>query len=151
MTNKKSKTPAKKRQATGTAATSATCKPAPNGTSNREEAKKNTIAADFCAIQASGSGSNTTLPQTPLSPTASSLTPLQTMSPPTTPSPASEPQDSLAMAEKIKEEGNVAFKAAKYQSAVDLYTKAIGKRHRNYKADFPFLNICVCVLLSFFF
>ena len=38
------------------------------------------------------------------------------------------------MAEKTKEEGNVAFKACKYQAAVDLYTKAIGKRRRSLQA-----------------
>ena len=59
-----------------------------------------------------------------------SETPLPTTSPPSTPSPASEPQDNLALAEKTKEEGNIAFKTGKYQSAVDLYTKAIGKRRR---------------------
>ena len=61
-------------------------------------------------------------------------TPLPTTSQPTTPSPVSEPQDALAMAEKTKEEGNVAFKACKYQAAVDLYTKAIGKRRRSLQA-----------------
>ena len=75
----------------------------------------------FCASQASGSGSNL-IPETPPN--------LQTVtsSPPLTPSPASETRDTLTIAEKTKEEGNAAFKTGQYQSAVDLYTKAIGKR-----------------------
>lgn len=93
------KTKAAKKWQTQTGVTPATPTPssmsAPNGTDDS---------------QASGSGSNTLPPQSP---------------PPTTPTPPSEPQDTLAIAEKTKEEGNVAFKTGKYQSAVDLYTKAI--------------------------
>ena len=81
--------------------------------------------------QASGSSSNILSSETP--PPTTTTTPPPTTSPPPaspppSPSPAPEPQDTLAIAEKTKEEGNVAFKTGKYQSAVDLYTKAIGKR-----------------------
>ncbi|KAF9477074.1 DnaJ-domain-containing protein [Pholiota conissans] len=38
---------------------------------------------------------------------------------------AVNPEDIIKQAEKTKEQGNVAFKAAKYLEAVDLYTKAI--------------------------
>ena len=41
------------------------------------------------------------------------------------------------MAEKTKEEGNVAFKTGKYQSAVDLYTKAIGRRRNTVNPTDP--------------
>ncbi|KAF8159184.1 hypothetical protein B0H34DRAFT_841719 [Crassisporium funariophilum] len=47
---------------------------------------------------------------------------------PPSPPPMEEeitPEDIVAKAEKIKEQGNVAFKAAKYQLAVEFYTKAI--------------------------
>ncbi|KNZ74968.1 hypothetical protein J132_05367 [Termitomyces sp. J132] len=40
-----------------------------------------------------------------------------------TPEPAEE--DSIARAEKVKEQGNVSFKAGRYGEAIDLYTKAI--------------------------
>ena len=48
--------------------------------------------------------------------------------PPASPSPPPEPEeeDVAKRAEKIKDQGNVAFKAAKYAEAIDLYTKAIG-------------------------
>lgn len=48
--------------------------------------------------------------------------------PPISPSPSPEPveDDAGKRAEKIKDQGNTAFKAAKYAEAVDLYTKAIG-------------------------
>ncbi|KAG5353588.1 hypothetical protein C0989_005109 [Termitomyces sp. Mn162] len=42
-----------------------------------------------------------------------------------TPEPAEE--DSIARAEKVKEQGNVSFKAGRYGEAIDLYTKAIGQ------------------------
>ncbi|KAF8075276.1 hypothetical protein FPV67DRAFT_1665998 [Lyophyllum atratum] len=52
--------------------------------------------------------------------------------PPTSPTPnhADSPtpeveEDPVARAEKVKEAGNVAFKAARYGEAIDLYTKAI--------------------------
>jgi hypothetical protein len=47
-------------------------------------------------------------------------------SPPTEPSPEPEEEDIIARAEKVKEQGNVAFKAAKYTDAIEHYTKAIG-------------------------
>jgi DnaJ family protein C protein 7 len=41
--------------------------------------------------------------------------------------PAEEPQeDDSQKAERIKEEGNVAFKSKRYGEAIDFYTKAIG-------------------------
>ena len=44
--------------------------------------------------------------------------------------------DPIAEGERLKEEGNVAFKAKRYGEAVDLYTKAIGEflyfSERNY-------------------
>ena len=83
--------------------------------------------------QASGSSSNIqrSLETTPPPPPTSSPPPITSpppTPPPRTPSPEPEPEDNLTRAEKTKEEGNVAFKTGKYQSAVDLYTKAIGKR-----------------------
>jgi len=44
----------------------------------------------------------------------------------TSPKPEPEEEDPIKRAEKVKEQGNVAFKAAKYAVAVELYTKAIG-------------------------
>ncbi|KAG6865143.1 hypothetical protein C0991_004825, partial [Blastosporella zonata] len=51
--------------------------------------------------------------------------------PPSSPSPnlnsTPEPEeDPITSAEKVKEQGNVSFKAGKYGDAIDLYTKAIG-------------------------
>ncbi|KAJ7597541.1 hypothetical protein C8J56DRAFT_818164 [Mycena floridula] len=48
-------------------------------------------------------------------------------SPSTSSSPEPEPveEDASVRAEKTKEEGNVAFKAGRYQEAIDLYTSAI--------------------------
>ena len=37
-----------------------------------------------------------------------------------------EPVDPIKEAEKVKEQGNVAFKASRFQEAIDLYSKAIG-------------------------
>jgi len=50
--------------------------------------------------------------------------------PPASPSPPPEPEeeDVAKRAEKIKDQGNVAFKATKYAEAIDLYTKAIGSQ-----------------------
>jgi DnaJ family protein C protein 7 len=45
------------------------------------------------------------------------------------PSPATfpdPPEDPAVRAERIKEQGNVAFKASRYHDAIDLYTQAIG-------------------------
>ena len=97
---------------------------------------ENTIFSSFLgfASQASGSSSNIlrSSETTPPPPPTSSPPPITTSPPPTppprTPSPEPEPEDNLTRAEKTKEEGNVAFKTGKYQSAVDLYPKAIGKR-----------------------
>lgn len=44
----------------------------------------------------------------------------------TSPNPEPEEEDPVKRAEKVKEQGNVAFKAAKYAVAVVLYTEAIG-------------------------
>ncbi|KAH6915582.1 DnaJ domain-containing protein [Coprinopsis sp. MPI-PUGE-AT-0042] len=50
-------------------------------------------------------------------------------SPPRTPPPAEKapkkPEDPIKAAEKIKEQGNVKFKAQKYEEAIDLYSEAI--------------------------
>ena len=49
--------------------------------------------------------------------------------PSASPTPAPEPEeegDNKQRAEKIKEQGNVSFKAGKFQDAIELYTKAIG-------------------------
>ncbi|KAJ7230506.1 hypothetical protein GGX14DRAFT_583593 [Mycena pura] len=50
-------------------------------------------------------------------------TPIPT--PPPEPQPEEEEEDILVRAEKIKQQGNEAFKAKKFGEAVDLYTKAI--------------------------
>jgi len=49
------------------------------------------------------------------------------ISPSQTDPPALEQEDSVAAAEKVKEQGNVAFKAGRYGMAIDLYTEAISK------------------------
>lgn len=46
-------------------------------------------------------------------------------SPPTPPPP--EEVDTAKQAEKVKEEGNVAFKAQKFHDAIESYTRAIGE------------------------
>lgn len=58
-----------------------------------------------------------------------------------------EQEDPIKAAEKVKESGNVAFKAGRYGSAIDLYTKAIREHtitiinpyltysHRTYRAQ----------------
>lgn len=46
--------------------------------------------------------------------------------------PDTEPQEDPAKeAEKVKETGNVAFKAGKYGEAIDLYTEAISEWPRS--------------------
>ena len=40
-------------------------------------------------------------------------------------SPAVEQEDLLRTAEKVKEKGNISFKAGRYGEAIDLYTEAI--------------------------
>lgn len=42
------------------------------------------------------------------------------------PEPAPEPIDPIKEAEKKKEAGNTAFRAKKYQEAIEQYTEAIG-------------------------
>jgi len=49
------------------------------------------------------------------------------ISPPQTDPPAPGQEDPVAAAEKVKEQGNVAFKAGRYGMAIDLYTEAISK------------------------
>ena len=69
----------------------------------------------------SGSGSSSTPPpQSPSPVNDGSGTP-------SPPPPEPEQEDILVRAEKVKEKGNVAFKAAKYAEAIELYTKAIGE------------------------
>ena len=58
-------------------------------------------------------------------------TPLPPISPSPTPTPEPVEEDAAKRAEKIKDQGNAAFKAANYAEAVDFYTKAIG--------SYPFL------------
>lgn len=75
---------------------------------------------------------------TPVVPNGSSSAPAEsgpsTPQPPPSPSPVTaspkpepepEEEDPVKRAEKVKEQGNVAFKAAKYTVAVELYTQAI--------------------------
>lgn len=64
--------------------------------------------------QATGSGSNSPPPKSP-SPNQDNSSHL----------PSPEPEDLITRAEKIKEQGNVSFKAGRYGEAIDLYTKAI--------------------------
>lgn len=67
--------------------------------------------------EATGSGAG------PSSPPPASPSPALANSP----SPEPEPEvDPAVRAEKLKEEGNVAFKAGRYGNAIDLYTQAIG-------------------------
>ncbi|TFK75058.1 TPR-like protein [Pluteus cervinus] len=44
---------------------------------------------------------------------------------PSQPASSAEAEDPVKRAEKVKEQGNTAFKAARYNDAIDLYTKAI--------------------------
>lgn len=46
---------------------------------------------------------------------------------PTPPTPPPEEIDTAKQAEKVKEEGNVAFKAQKFHDAIGSYTRAIGE------------------------
>ncbi|KAE9405377.1 DnaJ-domain-containing protein [Gymnopus androsaceus JB14] len=69
-------------------------------------------------------------PPTPASastPTAgpSSSVPNSSRAPSTSPEPDPPEEDLVQRAEKVKEKGNVAFKAGKYQEAIEHYTKAI--------------------------
>ncbi len=43
-----------------------------------------------------------------------------------------EEEEKTKRAERIKEEGNVAFKAKKYAEAIDFYSKAIGTSSRRF-------------------
>lgn len=47
-------------------------------------------------------------------------------------SPMQEDVDTIKAAEKVKEEGNVAFKAQRFNDAIDLYGKAIGAQYHVY-------------------
>ncbi|KAH9479103.1 DnaJ-like protein subfamily C member 7 [Psilocybe cubensis] len=103
MVNKKSK----KRQAAAAAATAdSTSTPAAN------------MATHSTESTASGSGSSS--PHPPPTPTE----PVEAASSPAVES-VPEPEDIAVRAEKVKEKGNVAFKAGKYAEATELYTKAI--------------------------
>lgn len=42
------------------------------------------------------------------------------------PEPESERVDPIKQAEKVKEEGNMAFKTSRFQQAIESYTRAIG-------------------------
>ena len=57
-----------------------------------------------------------------------------TEAPPRAKSPESmkveEPSDLIARAEKLKEEGNVAFREKRYGTAIDIYSQAIGRFER---------------------
>ena len=63
-------------------------------------------------------------------PGAGSSSPPPPTSSQNTPSPKSSPEpdnDNLIRAEKVKELGNMAFKAGQYADAIEHYTKAIGE------------------------
>lgn len=52
---------------------------------------------------------------------------------PAAPSPASAvEEDPVKLAEKVKEDGNTAFKAQRFQEAIELYTRAIGQFSSTY-------------------
>ncbi|KAF8885056.1 hypothetical protein CPB84DRAFT_141096 [Gymnopilus junonius] len=106
MANKKtSKAAAKKRTQAASTSTSGSPTSMPNGASN-------------IPTEPSASGSSSPRPPPSPSPVVGQATP--------SPPPAEPGQeDILVRAEKVKERGNVAFKAAKYADAVELYTKAI--------------------------
>ncbi|KAF9524422.1 hypothetical protein CPB83DRAFT_861342 [Crepidotus variabilis] len=106
MVNKKNKAAAKKRQA-GAAPTPTTSPSVTTSMSNGANINRS----------ASGSGSSSPRPpETPGSPS-----PAPAPEPEQTP----DPEEALKRADKIKEQGNTAFKAAKYVEALDLYSKAI--------------------------
>ncbi|PPQ95563.1 hypothetical protein CVT26_008591 [Gymnopilus dilepis] len=108
MAKKKGSKPAAKQrpQAAASASTSGSPTPMANGASDSP-------------AEPSGSGSSSTPPpQSPSPVNDGSGTP-------SPPPPEPEQEDILVRAEKVKEKGNVAFKAAKYAEAIELYTKAI--------------------------
>ncbi|KAG6848255.1 hypothetical protein H0H93_001897 [Arthromyces matolae] len=80
----------------------------------KNKAKKAANAANGTESAAKGSnaGSSASVPPQTPSPEAN------------TPTPELD-QDPIARAEKVKEQGNVSFKAGKYGDAIELYTKAI--------------------------
>ncbi|KAF8959576.1 hypothetical protein BDZ97DRAFT_1836922 [Flammula alnicola] len=121
MANKKGKGAAKKRQAQASASTSGSpIVPMSNGDATSPNEPK-------------ASGSNS--PLHPQSPAGDPPSP-----PPLEPEALPEPENLLKRAEKVKELGNVAFKAAKYQEAVDLYTKAIASYLTNRAASYMALK-----------
>ncbi|KAK7038721.1 hypothetical protein VNI00_010605 [Paramarasmius palmivorus] len=102
------------------------------GLSNVESSmanKKNKKKSAAAKAQANGNDSG----QQPESPTAGPSNPLPASSspPPQSPSPTAVPEhvedgeDIVKRAEKVKEKGNTAFKAGRYQEAIEHYTKAI--------------------------
>ncbi|TFK37408.1 hypothetical protein BDQ12DRAFT_705873 [Crucibulum laeve] len=100
MANKKGKQTAAKNRA----AAAATATP---GSSNISESKPE---------ETNGTVSESNSPQPPQSPTPAKLSP----------SASPEPEEDVTQrAEKVKERGNVAFKAGRYGEAIDLYTEAI--------------------------
>jgi hypothetical protein len=54
------------------------------------------------------------------------------------PEPEPDPAAIAAEAEKLKEQGNESFKRARYDEAVDLYTKAIGMSSSSSSFPLPF-------------
>ncbi len=73
----------------------------------------------FCDHSTSGFGS----PYPPQTPPPTELpSPIQVLEQ----EKVRESEDARRRAENIKEQGNIAFKAAKYTEAIDFYSKAIG-------------------------
>jgi DnaJ family protein C protein 7 len=87
----------------------------------------------FCSHKCTANGVLTlesSSAQETATPGAGSSSPPPPTSSQITSSPKSSPEpedDNLLRAEKVKELGNVAFKAGKYADAIEQYTKAIGE------------------------
>lgn len=84
--------------------------------------------------------------QSPSSASSGSLSEEASTTPPTSDGSVEqqeEEEDKTQKAERIKEEGNVAFKAKQYAEAIDLYSKAIGTSSRCFVYR-------ICIVLTIF-
>ncbi|PPQ88738.1 hypothetical protein CVT25_008545 [Psilocybe cyanescens] len=99
---------------------------------NKKSKKRQTAAAADSTSTSPANMSSPSVPESAASGSGSSSprpphTPTELADPPSPPPVESvpEPEDIAVRAEKVKELGNVAFKATKYAEAATLYTKAI--------------------------
>jgi len=74
--------------------------------------------------------SNTPEPMNVDSPSPAASTSKKTPPPPSPPSPPETDAQKLARADRVKEQGNTAFKAKRFDEAIEWYTRAIGRYFR---------------------